>query len=145
SDTEDYQDARTVTVKGPDDLTITNAHKGVYNNTRTVEVTDLDTITAKGGKKTDVTGNYDISASIKYYVKQGDNELTLEGALCKMTNGKSTITLDGGTVTIDAPDQIQLKVGENILKIASAGTIDMTATGAATVSGGKGGSLACDS
>lgn len=145
ADTEDYQDTRTVTVTGPDDLTITNAHKGVYNNTRTAEIAELDTTTAKGGKKTDVTGNYDIAASVKYYVKQGSNELTLEGALCKMTNGKSIITLDGGKVTIEAPDEIQLKVGDNVLTIASAGTIDMTATGAATVSGGKGGSLACDS
>jgi len=145
SDTEDYQDTRTVTVTGPDELTITNEHNGYYNATRTLQITDLDTTTAKGGKKTDVTGNYDISATTKYYVKQGDNELTLEGALCKMTNGKSTITLDGGKVIIEAPDHIELKVGANTFAIAAAGTIDLTATSAATVSGGKGGSLACDS
>ncbi|HEY6725134.1 MAG TPA: type VI secretion system tip protein TssI/VgrG [Polyangiaceae bacterium] len=145
SDTEDYKDARTTTVKGPDKLTVTLAHDGTYNNARTATITNLDTTTAKGGKKTDVTGNYDISASAKYYVKQGANELTLTGSQCKLTNGKSTLTLDGGKITIEAPEEIELKVGGNTIKIASGGTIDVTAAGAATVSGGKGGSLACDS
>ncbi|HEU5076465.1 MAG TPA: hypothetical protein VFU02_19880, partial [Polyangiaceae bacterium] len=145
SDTEDYQDTRTVTVTGPDDLTITNAHTGIYNATRTAEITDLDLTTAKGGKQTDVTGMYDITATTRYYVKQGANELLLDGSLCQMTNGKSTITLDAGRVIIEATDHIELKVGENTFKIASAGTIDLTAAGAATVSGGKGGSFACDS
>jgi len=136
SDTETYKDTRTVTVTGPDTLTITNAHEGTYKNARTATITNLDKTVAKGGKKTEVTGLYDISATTKHYVKQGSNEVTLEGAMAKVTNGKSTITLDGGKVTIEAPEQIQLKVGDNTITIAS-GTIDVSATSATTVSGAK--------
>ncbi len=43
--------------------------------------------------------------------------------MAKVTNGKSTITLNGGKITIEAPEEIELKVGGNTVKIASAGTI----------------------
>ncbi|HEU5074332.1 MAG TPA: type VI secretion system tip protein TssI/VgrG, partial [Polyangiaceae bacterium] len=135
SDTETYNDTRTVTVKGPDTLTITNAHDGTYNNARTATITNLDKTVAKGGKKTEVTGLFDISATTKYYVKQGSNEITLEGAMAKVTNGKSTITLDGGKITISAPEEIELKVGGNSIKIASGGTVDVTAATTATLTG----------
>jgi type VI secretion system secreted protein VgrG len=134
SDTEDYKDTRTVTVKGPDTLEITNAHEGTYKNARTATITDLDTTTAKGGKKTDVTGNYEISASTKYYVKQGSNEFTLEGSISKLTNGDSSITLEGGKITIDAKDEIEIKVGGNKVTIAS-GTVDVIAEQTATMTG----------
>ena len=137
SDTETYNDTRTTTVTGPDTLTVTNAHEGTYNNTRTATITNLDTTTAKGGKKTDVTGNYDISASTKYYVKQGSNEITLEGSMAKVTNGKSTITLDGGKITIEAPEEIKLAVGGNTITIASDGSIEASATAKAGMGAGN--------
>jgi type VI secretion system secreted protein VgrG len=141
SDTETYSDKREVKVTGPDTLTITNAHTGNYNNARTNIITNLDTTTANGGKKTDVTGNFDTTASVKYEVTQGANKFTLTGPGATLTNGQSTIKLDGGKVTIEAAEQIEIKVGGNGIIISSGGTIDVIAATTATVSGGSTGTV----
>src|SRR6187399_752891 len=145
SNTETYKDTRKVEVTGTNTFKVTGAHTGTYENTRTATITLIDTTTANAGKMTDVTGKYGITASTKYEVTQGANNFVLEGPKAKLTNGKSTITLDGGKISIAAPEEIVLSVGGNTITIGSGRTIDVVAAGAATGSGGKGGSLACDS
>ncbi len=136
ADTESYNDTRTVNVTGPDALTITNAHEGTYRATRKLTIKGPDEVTVESvGKKNTVTGKYEHIASVEYEAKQGANILNLQGSVAKLTNGKSTITLDGGKVTIEAPDQIELKVGGNTISIASGGTIDVTAGKTTTLTG----------
>lgn len=145
ADTETYKDTRTVDVKGPDKLTITNAHTGEYKAERTLTIKGPDKVTVQStGKTNTVTGKYEHNASVEYTAIQKENVLTLKGSQAKLTNGKSTITLDGGKVTIEAPEQIELKVGGNSITIKSAGTVDVTAATSATLGGGQGGSLTLD-
>jgi len=146
SNTETYKDTREVKVTGTNTFTVTGAHTGTYKNTRTLTIKGPDTVTVQStGKTNNVTGDYVNTATVKYQAKQGDNnELLLTGSQAKLKNQNCSVTLDGGKLTLEATEEITLKVGGNTLTIKSDGTIAVTAGTSATVSGGGKGTAILD-
>lgn len=146
SNTETYSDTRTVTVTKTNDFTVTGAHTGTYKDKRTLTIKGPDSVTVQSvGKTNTVTGDYVNTASVKYQAKQGENnELLLTGAQAMLKNQNCSVTLNGGTLTIEASEKIELKVGGNTITIGSDGTIGVTANTSVSLSGGKGGSVSLE-
>jgi type VI secretion system secreted protein VgrG len=146
SNTETYKDNREIRVTGTNTFDVIGAHTGIYENTRTLTIKGPDKVTVQSvGKTNAVTGDYVNTATSMYQAKQGDNnELLLQGSQAKLKNQNCSVTLDGGTLTIEASEKIELKVGGNTITIGSDGAIDVTANTSVSLSGGKGGSVSLE-
>ncbi|MGC4095084.1 MAG: hypothetical protein QM756_45630 [Polyangiaceae bacterium] len=124
---------------------MTGAHTGTYKNTRTLTIKGPDSVTVQStGKTDDVTGKFEQKASVEYVANQGENQLLMKAAQAKLKNSQCSVNLSGGKVTITAPEGIELKVGGNVIAIKNDGTISVTAATSATVSGGGKGSAILD-
>lgn len=122
-ETQTFKDAREMTVALTNSDTITGAHTGTYKTGRTLTVSGADdALTVNGVNKTStVNGEYNIKATAQFKVTHGSDEIFLKGALAKITNGKCTVSLDGGKVTIEGPEEIVLKCGDSTITLKPSG------------------------
>ena len=139
-ETQTYKDARTMEVTLTNADTITGAHTGTYKTGRTLTVSGADDVLNVNGvnRTTTVKGTYGIEATTKYIVKHKTNELSLENAVSKLTNGKCTLTFDGTTAKITAADELKLECGGSSITLAKDGTITISASHTVTASGAQG-------
>jgi type VI secretion system secreted protein VgrG len=147
-ETQTYNDAREMTVAKTNSETITLAHTGTYKQGRTITVSAQDdALTVSGANKTTtVSGQYHIQADAEYKVTHKENIVLLSGAKAMVTNGKSTLTLEGGKITLSAPESITIECGGSSITLtpnhlaisatkvgvdgSGAGKLDLDATGA---------------
>jgi type VI secretion system secreted protein VgrG len=147
-ETQTYQDDREMTVAKANTETITLGHTGTYKQGRTLTVSGQDdALTVSGANKTTtVSGHYHVQADAEYKVTHKNDVLLLSGAKASLTNGKCTLTLEGGSITMEAPDGITIKCGSSSITLtpsdvsvsgvkvavdgSGAGKLDLDATGA---------------
>jgi type VI secretion system secreted protein VgrG len=112
-ETQKYLDAREMTVDKTNEETVTLAHTGTYKQGRTFKVSAKDdALTVTGANKTTtVSGNYHIQADTEYQVTQKANVISLNASKASVTNGKCTLTLIDGKITMEAPEGITITCG----------------------------------
>lgn len=147
NETQTYKADRKMDVTGTDTNTVTGAHSGTYLSGRTQTVSGQDDVLNVALNRTStITGQYHIQADAEYKVTHKDNVVLLNGTKAQVTNGKCTLTLDGGKIVMEAPEGITIKCGPSSItlspkdlavasvKVAVAGgttsTLDLDATGA---------------
>ncbi len=138
-ETEKYLDEREMTVDKTNSETITLAHSGTYKQGRTFKVSSKDdALTVTGANKTTtVTGNYHIKADAEYKVDHKTNQILLSGTKAEITNGKCKLTMDGGKLTLEAPESLTIKCGETSITLTPQ---DCTTKGTTVnMDGGNGG------
>jgi type VI secretion system secreted protein VgrG len=97
NETQTYKADRKMDVTGTDTNTITGAHSGTYKAGRTQTVSGQDDVLNVALNRTStITGQYHIQADAEFKVTHKDNVVLLRGTKTQMTNGKCTLTLDGG-------------------------------------------------
>jgi len=140
NETQTYNAKRTMSVKETNEDTITGAHTGTYKTGRTLTVSGADDVLNVNGvnRTTTVKGTYAIEATTKYSAKHKTNELSLENAVSKLTNGKCTLSFDGATAKITAADELKLECGGSSITLAKDGTITISASQTVTASGAQG-------
>ncbi len=147
NETQTYKADRKMDVTGTDTNTITGAHSGKYlaGRTQTISGQD-DVLNVALNRKSTITGQYHVQADAEYKVTHKENVVSLKGAKAQVTNGKCTLTLDGGKIVMEAPEGITIKCGPSSItlsptdlavasvKVGVAGgttsTLDLDATGA---------------
>lgn len=138
-ETEKYLDAREMTVAKINEETITLEHKGTYKQGRTFKVSSRDdSLTVSGANKsTTVSGHYHIKADAEYKVDHEKNQVLLSGSKAEITNGKCKLTMDGGKLTLEAPESLTIKCGSTSITLTPQ---DCSAKGATVnLDGGNGG------
>jgi hypothetical protein len=127
-------------VTGANSDTVKGAHTGSYETGRTLTVSGADDVLEVHGvnRSTSVKGEYSIEATEKYDVKHKSNQLLLQDALSRLTNGKCTLSFDGATAKLSAPEEIQLECGGASIRLTKDGTITIQASHTVTASGAQG-------
>ncbi len=140
NETQTYQSDRTMQVSGANSDTVQGAHSGTYETGRTLTVSGADDVLEVNGvnRTTLVKGEYSIEATAKYDVKHKNNELLLQDALSRLSNGKCTLSFDGATAKISAPEEILLECGGASIRLTKDGTITIQASHTVTASGAQG-------
>lgn len=124
-DTETFKAAREVNVNSTDLLIITDKHSGYYNNGRESFIGPLDFTYVDGVRKTEVKGDYKITATAEYLVIQGANMIDLKGSLAVFTNDDSRLTMDAGNTMLAAADKITVMCGGSTITLAKSGEISI--------------------
>jgi type VI secretion system secreted protein VgrG len=147
NETQTYKADRKMDVTGTDTNTVTGAHSGTYLSGRTQTVKGQDDVLDVAlNRKSTITGQYHIKADAEYKVQHKENVILLNGAKAQITNGKCTLTLEGGKITMEAPEGITIKCGSSSMTLSpkdlavastkvgvaggSTSTLDLDATGA---------------
>jgi type VI secretion system secreted protein VgrG len=132
--------ARTTTIHTGDTLTVDTGNHAV-----TVSAGN-DTLTVTGNKTDHITANYTVTADAQFQVTQGSItlniqdlvDLTTGGKKVTATNGPSTITMDGGKITLNAASEVAITCGAASISLKSDGTVAIQ--GAKEVGAGSGAS-----
>jgi type VI secretion system secreted protein VgrG len=107
ADNETFKDKREVRVNSTDLLITSEKHSGYYNNTRETFIGTLDYNWVDGTKKTEVEGDYKITATDEVLIIQEDNMIDLLGALLEIKIvGNTSVSVTGGSssnVELTAP------------------------------------------
>ena len=84
-----------------------------------------------------LSGNYHIKADAEYKVDHKNNQILLSGTKAEITNGKCKLTMDGGKLTLEAPESLTIKCGNTSITLTPQ---DCTTKGATiNLDGGNGG------
>ena len=119
----------TVTLKEKHDMTVTDLVTQTFNKGHKLNVYSADQSIEIGENKTEkVAKVYDLTTTVKYSLTQGGTNLTCEG-------GNVTLKA-GGTVLIEAPTEITLRVGGNSITLSASG-IEITGSQVAISGGGS--------
>jgi hypothetical protein len=65
-----------------------------------------------------ITGQYHIQTDAEYKVTHKDNVVLLKGTKTQVTNGKCTLTLDGGKIVMEAPEGITITCGSSSMTLS---------------------------
>jgi type VI secretion system secreted protein VgrG len=138
SETQTYEDSRTMDVALTNSDTIHGPHTGTYLTGRTLVVSGADDLlTVATNRTATIASAYDIIAGGKYQVTNGANVILLEGAGAAMTNGKCTVAFDGGDATLEAPGKIQITAGAEISLACGAASVVIKSDGTIEISGAQ--------
>jgi type VI secretion system secreted protein VgrG len=119
NETQTYKADRKMDVTGTDTNTITGTYSGTYKSGRTQTVSGQDDVLNVALNRTStITGQYHIQADAEYKVTHKDNVVLLSGTKAQVTNGKCTLTLDGGKITMEAPEGITIKCGSSSITLS---------------------------
>jgi type VI secretion system secreted protein VgrG len=125
---------RTVTVVGTETRDITKDLTENYHAKRTTTVTGADDETCEATKKITVTGTTDLISKGAVTIAQNETSvLKLDGVFdlatpgkMNMTNDKTTLTGEGGKLTLDSANEISVVCGSATMTLKSDGTIEVS-------------------
>jgi type VI secretion system secreted protein VgrG len=146
-ETEDFKDARVMTVAQTEDLTIQKKHTGTYHLGREVNVDGADDVHTVSGvnKKVTVHGEYDITADTHFHVTQKSDSLLMQnkfelksaGAI-SLTNADCEVRLESGKISLTASKEIALTCGQASVTLKQDGTIVISGGTKIDLSGAQG-------
>jgi len=116
-------------------LTVTDATTQTFENGRETTVLQADDeLFVQANKSIGVMGAYHVTVAKPYSVTQQQTEsITLDGSIAirsgsrvEVTNGKCTMTMEGGVLSLDAPTALNLTCGGASIGLGSDGTVTIS-------------------
>ncbi len=128
--TETVKENETITIEGERTETVTKKQTITLEDEQEVTITGKDALTVNNDKADHVTGNYTVDADTQFKLTQGGTTMTLEGdhvqldaaAFIKAVHGSGSVEIaDDGSITLQSGATITLKVGGSEVVISQQG------------------------